>query len=178
MAQPKMAAKTESFLWGEARVEPSPFADLRILAICADQPPIGKFFFCRRHSLAIDLRHSRAPVELHSRPGRMVDEKLMQLCPAHRIARSAREIRSRGIFLVHKTDSSEWKPAFWRQSDAERFQGGDAPGQNALAAGLVDRGRSGIQNSNLQSQSARRDRRNNARRSRSDNNDFATFHHN
>ena len=147
--QLKMAAKTESFLCDEARIKPSPFADLRILAIRSDKPPIGKFLLCSRHSLTINLLHSRAPVELHSRPGRVVEEMLVQLCPAHRKARSASEIRSRGMFLVHKTDSPEWKGAFWRQRDAQRFQGGDAPGQNALAAGLVDRGRPAIQNSNL-----------------------------
>ena len=73
----KVAAKTESFPSGDPRIEPSPFADLRILAIRADEPTVGKSFLCRRHSLRIDLCHSRSPAEFHARLDCVVDKQLM-----------------------------------------------------------------------------------------------------
>ena len=58
------------------------------------------------------------------------------------------------------------------------LESGNTLGQDALSAGLVDRGNSGIQNRYLQVEPARRDRRDDARGSRSDNDDLALFRHN
>src|ERR1700674_1940854 len=142
----KVTAKAESFSSDDPRIKPRPFSDLRILAIRADEPPVGKFLFGRRHRLLIDLHRSRSPAEFHTRLDCVVDKQLMQLYAAHRKARCARKFRPCGMFLVHKPDSTECKGVFRRQADAEHSEGSNTLGQNALSAGLVDRGRSGIQN--------------------------------
>jgi hypothetical protein len=92
---------------------------MRILAIRADEPTAGKPFFCRRHSLFIDLRHPRAPSKFHTRLDCVVDKQLMQLHTAHGAARCARKIRACGMFLVHEPDSPEWKGAIRWQGNSE-----------------------------------------------------------
>ena len=82
------------------------------------------------------------------------------------------------MFPVHKPDSTERKSVFRRNGYPEPSQCGNTLGQDALSAGLVDRGYPGIQNSYLQVESAGRDRRDDARRSRSDNDDLTSFSHN
>ena len=82
------------------------------------------------------------------------------------------------MLFVHKSNSSKWKTAFGRQGDSKRAQGRNTLGKYALSAGLVDRGHSGVQNDCLQSVPARGDRRNDPRRSRSDNDDLASIRHN
>jgi hypothetical protein len=82
------------------------------------------------------------------------------------------------MFPIHKPDSAELKGAFRREGNAEPSESGDTLGQDALSAGLVDRWNPGVQNRNLQVESARRDRRDDARWSRSDNDDLASFSHN
>ena len=82
------------------------------------------------------------------------------------------------MFPVHKPNATEQKSAFRREGYAEPSQCGNTLGQDTLSAGLVDRGYPGIQNCYLQVEPACRDRRDDARRSRSDNDDLAPFSHN
>ena len=57
----KVAAKTESFPSGDPRIESSPFADLRILAIRADEPPVGKLLFRDVLTNSFSISITRAP---------------------------------------------------------------------------------------------------------------------
>src|ERR1700674_70072 len=139
----KVTAKAESFSSDDPRIKPSPFADLRILAIRADEPTVGKFLFGRRHRLLIDLHRSRSPAKFHTRLDCVVDKQLMQLYAAHRKARCARKIRACGMFLVHKPDSTECKGVFRWQADAEHPAASNTVGQEPRPAELVNRGRSG-----------------------------------
>lgn len=174
----KVTAKTESLSSGYARIESCPFADQRILAIRADEPAVGNSFFCRRHSLRIELPCLRPPAEFHSRFGCMVEEQLMQFYAAYGKARRARKIRAYGMFPIHKPDSAERKGAFRRKGYAEPAQSGNPLRQDALSAGLVYWGYACIQNRYLQIKPARGNRRNDARRSRSDNDDLTLSRHN
>ena len=123
-----MTAKTESFSSDTPRIEPRPFADLRILAVRADQPTVGKSFLRSRHSLCIDLRDARAPAELHARFDCVVHEQLMQFYAAHGIARRARKIRARGMFLRPQTEFLEMESAFRAERKCRALLGQQRPG--------------------------------------------------
>lgn len=138
---------------------------------------MGILFFRRGHTVLVNFRDARAPMKLHSHIHGVVHEDLMQLCAADGKARSAREFRARRVVLVLKLDSAEGKAAFRRQLYSQLAQSSDALRQDTLSTGLVDGGRSSVQNGCRQSLPPRRDSRYDPGRPRSDYDDFSVLSH-
>jgi hypothetical protein len=129
-----MLAESKANLFETGRAREDQFADLRVLAVGADDPTTFDL---------VELRDARSPGEGDAKLRGALQQFGMKDGAANAQARAAREPGFDGHFVagVHEANAAEGNCLIGLESNAEKADRGDGVGQKALATGLVDYGR-------------------------------------